>query len=331
MSQGSITGRGDGVGGRPAGREGHLVAWWAGLPPAAGSAVMATGIISVGLHLLGHETLSRAALALAGAAWLGLAADFAARLLFRRSRWEAEADTPPALTAVAATCVLGTRIALLGRQPLAVALLVIAAVLWLVLLPAVVRHWGRRMPGAVFLVCVATQGIAVLSGTLAVTLAKGWLSGVALAFFCLGLVLYAPAFARFDLGNVRTGAGDQWVAGGAMAISALAGAKLVAAPLFTGAWHDALRAVTLILLALDLAWYLVLSVAELRRPRPRYDVRRWATVFPMGMTAVATLSVATAADLSWLEPPGRVLLWVAVAVWLCVFVGTVRSAVRRER
>jgi len=31
---------------------------------------------------------------------------------------------------------------------------------------------------------------------------------------------------------------------------------------------------------LALTWYAVLLVAEFVRPRPRYDVRRWATVFP---------------------------------------------------
>ncbi|MFD4631037.1 tellurite resistance/C4-dicarboxylate transporter family protein [Streptomyces sp. NPDC058284] len=317
--------------GTPTTREARFAAWWTALPPAAGSAVMATGILSVGLYLLGHETLSRAALALAAVAWLGLAADFALRLVDQRARWRTEADTPAALTAVAATCVLGTRLALLGPAPLALPFLLVAAVLWLVLLPAVVRHWGHRMPGAVFLVGVATQGIAVLSATLAAVLPARPLFPVALVFLCLGLVLYVAALARFDLANVRTGAGDQWVAGGALAISALAGAKLVAAPQSAGAWHDVLRTVTLILLALDLAWYVVLLVAEARWPRPRYDVRRWATVFPMGMTAVAALSTSAAAEVPWLRELGRVLLWVAVAVWLWVCVGAVRSATGRAK
>jgi len=34
------------------------------------------------------------------------------------------------------------------------------------------------------------------------------------------------------------------------------------------------------------------------------------------MTAVATLSTATAADLPGLHTPGSALLWVAAAVWL---------------
>ncbi len=76
-----------------------LRAWWARRPPAAGAAVMATGIVSVGLHLVGHESLSLAALALACAAWLALAADFVVLLARDRAKWVTRAGTPGALTA----------------------------------------------------------------------------------------------------------------------------------------------------------------------------------------------------------------------------------------
>lgn len=305
-----------------------LRAWWAQRPPAAGAAVMATGIVSVGLHLTGYEVLSRIALVLGCVAWLGLAAAFAVRLLRERTRWVAEAGTPGALTAVAATTVLGTRFSTLGWQQLAEALLALAALLWPVLLVLVVGHWKRRMPGAVFLGCVATQGLAVLGATLAAAEATAWLAHTALVLFWLGLVLYGFALACFDLRQVTEGLGDHWVAGGAMAISALAGSKLLAADsarlyLWNNDDHDVLRKVTVALLVLDLAWYAVLLVAEVVRPRLSYDVRRWATVFPMGMTAAATLSVAAAVDVSWLEIPGEVLLWIAVAAWLAVAAGAV--------
>ncbi|MEU3334300.1 tellurite resistance/C4-dicarboxylate transporter family protein [Streptomyces sp. NPDC006668] len=300
-----------------------LLVWWAQRPPAAGAAVMATGILSVGLQLTGHETVSRIALVLTCVGWLGLAADFAARLLWDRERWLAEAGTPGSLAAVAATTVLGTRFSVLGWHTLAEALLALAAVLWPVLLVDVVRHWRRRMPGAVFLCCVATQGLAVLGAVLAAAESTAWLAHTALVLFWLGLVLYGLAFARFDLRQVVEGAGDQWVAGGALSISALAGARLVAAdspPLYLWSGDDrgVLRTVTFALLALDAAWYAVLLVAEVTRPRPAYDVRRWATVFPMGMTATAVLSVATALDVPWLKGPGQVVLWIAVAAWLAV-------------
>ncbi|MFG2875383.1 tellurite resistance/C4-dicarboxylate transporter family protein [Streptomyces sp. NPDC048337] len=291
--------------------------WWAGLPPAAGAAVMAVGIISVGLHLTGHEVPSLIALALAGALWLVLAADFTARLLGDRRRFRAEADTPAALTAVAATTVLGTRLSLLGWQDVAAALLALAAVLWPGLLFAVVRHWRRRMPGVAFLVCVATQGLAVLAAVLAAAEHHDWLAWAALACFCLGLLLYAVALARFDLGEVAGGAGDHWVAGGALAISSLAASKLTASPVWTGSAHTVLRTATLALLGLSLTWYAVLLTAELRHPRPRYDIRRWATVFPLGMTAAACLSAADPTGVAWLRPLGEVLLWIAVAA--CLF------------
>ncbi|MET7567888.1 tellurite resistance/C4-dicarboxylate transporter family protein [Streptomyces sp. NPDC005492] len=305
-------------------------AWWAQRPPAAGAAVMATGIVSVGLHLRGYEVLSRIAFTLACVCWLGLAADFAVRLLWDRRRWLTEAESPGALTAVAATAVLGTRFSLAGRQPVAEALLALAAVLWPVLLVRVVGNWQGRMPGTVFLGCVATQSLAVLAATLAAAESVAWLAHTALVLFWFGLVLYGFALARFDMRQVITGAGDHWIAGGALAVSALAGSKLIAADsarlyLWNSDNRGVLRAVTVTLLVLDLAWCVVLAAAEVARPRPRYDVRRWSTVFPLGMTAAATLSVGSAVDISSLRTPGEVVLWIAVAVWLVVATGTVRS------
>ncbi|MFI6051960.1 hypothetical protein ACIBCO_17950 [Streptomyces violascens] len=216
-------------------------AWWAELPPAAGAAVMATAIISIGLHLTGHETLSRVGLVIAALLWLLLAWDFVSRLLGNRTRWKSEADTPPALTAVAATTVLGTRLSALGWQGPAAALLALGAVIWPGLLMAVVRHWQRRMPGVAFLVCVATQGLAVLAATLSLAGEGDWLGWAALVALGLGLFLYVEALARFDFRQVRDGAGDQWIGGGALAISALAASKLTTSPLWTGAAHTALR------------------------------------------------------------------------------------------
>ncbi|WP_432080282.1 tellurite resistance/C4-dicarboxylate transporter family protein [Streptomyces sp. WAC 04229] len=308
-----------------------LRAWWAQRPPAAGAAVMATGILSVALHLTGHEVLSRIALFLACAAWLTLAANFVYLLLVERPQWLTRAGTPGALTAVAATTVLGTRFSLHGWTTLAAALLALAALLWPVLLLLVVRHWGRRMPGAVFLGCVATEGLAVLGATLSAVTSTPWLAHAALVPFWLGIVLYLIALFRFDLRQVVRGSGDHWVAGGALAISALAGAKLLAAA-GTGMylWNSddsaVLHDVTVFLLTLDLAWYVVLLVAEIVWPRVRYDVRRWSTAFPLGMTAAATLSVAAAIDVAWLDTPGQVLMWIAVAGWLAVAAGAVTQA-----
>lgn len=307
----------------------RLRTWWAQRPPGAGAAVLATGIVSIGLQQTGYETLSRITLALAAVGWLGLAADFAVRLLRERERWIAEAATPGALTAVAATTVLGTRLVALGWQVPAEALLALSAALWPGLLFLVVRQWRPRMPGAVFLGCVATQGLAVLGAALAPVVHADWLAHTALVLFWLGLALYAVALFYFDYREVAAGAGDQWIACGALAISALAGSKLILAyQADIYLWNDddngVLRWVTEALLVVALGWYCVLAAAEAVWPRPRYDVLRWAAVFPMGMTAVAALSVAAAVDVTWLKGLGQVLLWISVLAWLVVAAGAVR-------
>ncbi|MBJ7905452.1 hypothetical protein IF655_19375 [Streptomyces sp. DSM 110735] len=308
-----------------------LRAWWWERPPAAGTAVMATAVVSIGLRLAGAETVSLIFLALASVGWLALGAAFALRLARRRERWLTEARTPGALTAVAATAVLGTRFALLGWSVLAEALLALAALFWPVLLYVVTRHWGHRMPGAVFLCCVATQALAVLAATLAGTEAVAWLAHTALVLFGVGLLLYGLALPRFDPRELTRGPGDHWIAGGALSISALAGARLIAADsprLYLWNLDDSgvLRDVTVALLVLDLAWYAVLLVAELARPRPRYGLGRWATVFSMGMTGATVLAVAAALHVDWLRVPGRVLVWVSFAVWLAAAAGAVLAA-----
>jgi tellurite resistance protein TehA-like permease len=308
-----------------------LLVWWASRPPAAGAAVMATGILSMALHLTGRETLSLVVLAMACVGWVALAADFVLRLLRERRRWVAEAETPGALTAVAATTVLGSRFAALGWPDLSNALLALAALLWPVLLVLVVRHWGRRMPGAVFLCCVATEGLAVLSATMAAAETAAWLARAGLVFFWLGLALYAVALTHFDPRQLAQGAGDHWISAGALAISALAGAKLLVADsarlyLWNNDDRDVLRNVTVVLLAIVLAAWLVLIVTEVVWPRFHYDVRRWSTVFPLGMTAAATLSASSAVGIPWLKDLGRVLVWVAAAAWLAVAVGAVLAA-----
>jgi tellurite resistance protein TehA-like permease len=290
---------------------------------------MATAIVSIGLHLAGFEVLSRILMWLAAVVWVFLAALFGTRLVRDPKGWKAGADTPPALTAVAATTVLGTREAMFGWTEVAAVLLVIAVLAWPVLLAAVILHWGRHMPGAAFLVCVATQGLAVLAATIAPDYGD-WLLDAGLALFLLGLLLYVDALLRFDFGQVLAGAGDQWVAGGAMAISAVAGAKLLGSGLWSGSAHTALRTATLVVLGVALAWYAVLAVAEVYRPRPHYDIRRWATVFPLGMTAVASLLTSTAAKVAWLDTLGRVLVWIAFAVWGLTLIGFIRSRVRAE-
>lgn len=301
-----------------------------GTSPGAGAVVMATGIISVGLGRLGHASLSGAALAVTALVWVVLAAAFALRLGWDRAGWQAVAASPPGLTAVAASCVLGTRLSLFGWQTVAEILLALSAAVCPWLLVSVLRHWKRRMPGVVFLVCVAAESLAVLAITLSLAEHSEWLASAALAACALGIVLYLAALPRFGFRQVTVGAGDQWISGGAIAIAALTTAKLSTSPVWTGGAHSALRTGAYVLLSLDLAWCAVLALAEIAYPRPHYDLRRWSTVFPLGMTAEATLFTSDATGTRWLHGLGAVLLWISVAAWLLAAAGAARASAARH-
>ncbi|MGW4374443.1 tellurite resistance/C4-dicarboxylate transporter family protein [Streptomyces albidoflavus] len=308
-------------------RKGPLMA----IGPVAGAAVMATGIVSVGCHLVGAEVLSLVLLGVAAVGWVVLVGVFLGHFFGEREQWWAESRTAASLTGVAGTAVVGTRSVLLGWTTVGWVLLGVAAVSWVGLLPRVVRRLGRRVPGSAYLTCVATQSLGVLGATLAVATGVTWPLPVAVVLLVVGFGLYVLVLLHFDFRQLKEGAGDHWVACGALAISALAAGKLTAASGAPLKWAEPLRpwllAVTFVLLLAALAWYAVIAAAELRWPRPAYDPRRWATVFPLGMTAVAALTAAGEAGpgtSGWLEPLGRVLLWVAVAVWALVAAGLAR-------
>jgi hypothetical protein len=76
---------------------------------------------------------------------------------------------------------------------------------------------------------VSTESLAVLSATLAARDRADWLLYAALIPLLLGLGFYAVAMSRFDLRQLVIGRGDQWITGGALAISALATADLTLA------------------------------------------------------------------------------------------------------
>lgn len=317
----------------PAGRPGARRATFG---PVAGAAVMATGIVSTGCHLVGAEVVSLVLLGVGGAGWALLVGIFLQHFLGAREQWRRESRTAASLTGVAATSVLGTRVVLLGWAAAGWVLLAVAAAGWVVLLPQVVRSLGRRVPGSAYLTCVATQSLGVLGATLAPATGVAWPLPVAVVLLVAGFGLYVLVLLHFDFRQLQEGAGDHWVACGALAISALAAGKLTAASGEPLGWAEPLRswlsAVTFVLLLAALAWYAVIAAAELRRPRPGYDPRRWATVFPLGMTAVAALTAAGEAGPAtsgWLDPLGRALLWVAVAVWALVAVGSAKRLAGR--
>jgi hypothetical protein len=137
------------------------------IPPASGAVVMGTGIVSIGLSLDGRETVSRVLLGIDVVVWIALGLLLASRLAWDRNRALLEATSPAALTGVAGTAVLGTRLTLLGWSWAGIALLCIALVFWLALLGPVLGHWKTPTVGVSLVLTVSTESLAVLAATIA--------------------------------------------------------------------------------------------------------------------------------------------------------------------
>ena len=301
------------------------------MTPGAGAAVMGTGIVSVALSLDGAKAISRILLAVTGMMWVALAALAGVRAMRDRAGFSADARTPPALTAVAGTAVLGTGLTAVGWSWAGIALLVVALAVWAGLIGPVLANWTTPTVGASLLLVVATESLAELAATLAAEERAYWLLAASLVPFALGLCFYVFVIARFDVGQLAVGLGDHWITGGALAISTLAAGRIVGgakALSILGDGGGMLKALALGLWIATMLWLPVLLVAELRWPRLRYDLRRWSTVFPVGMYAACSFVVGTVATISAATSFARVWVWIAVAVWAVVFAATVLRRLR---
>jgi tellurite resistance protein TehA-like permease len=301
------------------------------IPAASGAVVMGTGIVSIALALVGRETLSRILLGAAAAAWIALGVMLTARATGDPERVRREARAPAALSGVAATAVLGARLTTLGWRAAGIALLAVAFALWCALLAPVLMHWDTPTVGASLMLTISTESLAVLAATIADREHEPWLLDAALAVFLLGLACYAFVLSRFDARQLTVGRGDHWMTGGALAISTLAAAHIALA---AKALHElggidaAFKGILLALWVVTIAWLPILLAAELLRPRLAYDVRRWATVFPVGMYAACSYLVGAAVKAPAITDFGHVWVWGSVALWLVVAGAMVRRGVQ---
>ena len=298
---------------------------------------MATGVVSLCFHTTGPQWLSRSLFAVAAVVWAVLMAVVIGRVFTDRPRWADEAGAASSLTLAAGTAVLGSRLAAAGRTGLAAGLLAAGTLLWAVFLPPVLRRRPAPAVGTNLLVCVVPQALAVLAARLARMTSQRWELYAAATAFALGMVAYGMTVRRFDLRQILTGAGDQWVLAGALAISALAGAELGWSALVLGSpaeTRSTLHAFTLVVAAAAAVTYVPLVAGEAIRPRTRFDMRRWSTVFPIGMAGLTGLQLASVFHEGPLHQTGRALSWLAFAVWALVAAASLaylRTLLRKGR
>ncbi len=316
--------------------------------------VMATGILSVDATLAGRDLVSLALLAVAGATYLGLVGLTAARL----ARHPARLTTLPepaagfeALTFVAGTGVLGSRLLLAGWPVVPLVLWLLAVAGWALLAGRLtatltVLPWQRIAPavrGNWLLAVVAVQALVVLGARLAGGLAPalvfactcGWLLGLAL-YAAIVLLLLARLLARPLRATAVTP--DYWICMGALAISTLAGARLLASsgPAMPVLVRPLVVGGTIAAWTVGTAWIPWLVGIELWRQRVdpgarRYERARWSMVFPLGMYGACTLELAALLPLPGLALLGHAFFWLGLACWAAVAAGAAGAALRTLR
>ncbi|MHA7985616.1 tellurite resistance/C4-dicarboxylate transporter family protein [Rathayibacter sp. CAU 1779] len=320
------------------------------LPPGYFALVMATGILSVGLHAEGFDVASEVLLVIAAVAYVLLVVLNVWRVI-RYPRVVADDFRSPEVafffyTFVAGTNVLGTRLALDDDLILSTTLLALSCVVWLVLGYAVpwaviLQRRGAEtlsgMNGSWFVWAVACQSVAVLSATLEPSLPplRAFLSIIAFASWSVGIILYAiigiAVVIRLLVHGItpETMGPPYWVAMGAASITVLAGSRVVemkATPMT--AVTTGLAAGGSVVFWSFATWLIPVLVAVgwwrhiTHRVPLSYEPALWSIVFPLGMYAVCGINLGEADALPVVAWTGRLFLWLALAAWLVVFVAT---------
>ncbi len=329
------------------------------LTPGYFAGVMATGIVCIGAQLKGFTLLATVLFWLAVLFYVVLVGLTAWRLVsFRRETSEDFHDPARAFgffTFIAATNVLGASLVGTGHTVVAAVLLAVAALTWLVLgyvIPWTSVLGNKRRPmldtanGTWFIWVVASQSIAVVAAGLEPVYEgqREWLAILAILAWSVGVVLYAATAVfvalRVMLYPLRPEHLDPpyWVAMGAVAITIVAGARIVEmeeAPMID-VTRDLVAGMSVVFWAFA-TWLIPVLLAAgvwrhgLHRIPLVYQPTLWSMVFPLGMYAVAGMYLGEANHLPVVEAIGASWFWVALLAWVLVAAGMARSIVRAVR
>ena len=317
--------------------------------------VMATGIISIATHLLEMRWLALALLAVNLVAYLILWMLLLIRLIRFFPRVKADITDhvrgPGFFTVIAGTCVLGSQLVIVTEEFRAAAILwLFGLLLWTIIMytffTAVTVRENKPplesgLNGAWLIAAVATQSVSVL-GTLLAAHFRAYSEAMlffTLCMFLLGCMLYllliTLIFYRFTFLTLPTSAltPPYWINMGAVAITTLAGARLIlAAPdwSFLAEILPFLKGFTLFFWAAGTWWIPLLFILGFwrhvyRRFPLRYDPQYWGMVFPFGMYTVCTFQLAKAINFEPLLVIPRYFVYIALAAWLATGVGLVHS------
>ncbi|MFC5338396.1 tellurite resistance/C4-dicarboxylate transporter family protein [Leucobacter denitrificans] len=319
------------------------------LAPGYFALVMGTGIISVGLSMVGFQAASAVLLGIAACCYVVLWVLYVWRAIhFREAMLHDLRDPEKAFayfTIVAGSGVLAVALIRHGIIGPAVVLIAFAALLWFVfgyLLPwqVFMTRDGKpilaRTNGTWFIWAVASQSVVVCMAQIEphVTAGRHWVGILAVLSWSVGVALYAGVAILVLLRIIHYGITaaefepPYWVAMGALAIAVVAGTNII--DMQSTPMVDATRTIiagTVVIFWSFCVWLIPMLVGAGfwrhigHRVPLKYMPTLWSMVFPIGMFAVASVNIGRVDRLPVAEAIGHVMMVVAVLVWLTVFIG----------
>jgi tellurite resistance protein TehA-like permease len=330
------------------------------LMPAYFALVMATGIISIALHLMGYEGLSLGLFWLNISFYVLLFIAFLIRFAFYFSLVIADLKSyqkgPGFFTFVAASAILSHQIVLFYHVNIWVLLLFCVALIAWVLITYSFFYFltinenkqslKKGINGNWLVVIVATQALSTLFTSVSdqlffhtelflfISLCLFFIG--AMLYLCfISLIIYRLSFFKLRAGELGA---PYWINMGATAITTLAGSLLILKSVEMPLLQELLpflKAFTLLYWAGGSWWIPLLLLLGLWRhvkikvPLPTslagYHPSYWGMVFPLGMYTVCTYRLSQALELSFLKTIPQYFIYLAIFAWVAVFVGFLRN------
>ena len=324
--------------------------------------VMATGIVSIATHLLKMELLAYSLFKINQVCYLVLVVLTLLRLIFFPRQIFLDLTDhnrgPGFFTFVAGSCVLGIQFLFFtSSRGIPLGLWLGGFLAWFIVMYVFFTAATVRSPkptlenglnGAWLLAVVATQSLSILGTLLTKYVFLSHTTEVlflSLCMFLLGCMIYlliiSVIFQRLMFVNVeaKTLTPPYWINMGAVAITTLAGATLVAnaaAWVFLQQIEPFLKGFTLFFWATCSWWIPLLFILGVWRHLYKkvaltYDPQYWGMVFPLGMYVTCTYRLAEIFKFDFLQVIPRYFVFIPIVVWAIAFGGMVHQIVKSSR
>ena len=332
------------------------------MSPANFGMVMATGIVSLAAHMVGHDSLAHILFVLNNILFLVLCVLTLLRVWRHPGAvWADVSDHlrgPGFFTTVAACAVLAVQYMVLQNNTRAGSVLwAVALGMWFIFTYAIFTvltvkpskpTLDKGINGGWLLAVVATQSIAVSSTLLGASAAQPyrlelnflalsmWLWGGMLYIWLMSLIFYRYTYFRLEPDDLTP---PYWINMGAMAISTLAGSLLLEhsadAP-YLSSLQPFIKGFTIFYWAAGTWWIPMLLMLGVwryvyKRFPLRYDPLYWGAVFPLGMYAACTFHLNQAMGFGLLSYLPRIFFILAMFAWVLTFTGLLIKIVRKAK